>query len=72
MLELGLGGPISMRLTPGAQPDSSSEDIQLAMLLKPPGGGPPKRGQEWPTWGLPSVTLLPVPPVQSRQVDLGP
>src|SRR6185436_8330457 len=61
----GSGEPISMRLTPGAHPASSSTEIQLSAL--PPGKpGPNRRGQECPTWGWPSVpTLL----VQSWQAE---
>ena len=35
MFEFGSGGPVSIRFTPGAQPDSSSEDIQLFTTLAP-------------------------------------
>src|SRR4051794_37291344 len=57
----GSGPPIWIRLTPGAQPASSREDIQLSSLPgpAPPGPAPrPLRGHEWPTWGVPSEPTL--------------
>ena len=70
MFESGCGGPISIRLTPGAHPDSSREDIQFAPLLSPPGPPPPYLGHECPTRGLPSVALLPRLLVQSLHVPV--
>ena len=57
-----MGGPVSIKFTPGAQPDSFKDDIQFAELPEVP------RGQECPTLGCPSVVLSPAFAVQSLQV----
>src|SRR5262245_3954358 len=57
-----MGGPISTRLAPAAQPASSSDDIQFAPLMSEPPPRPPVGKPPRPPTGKPPPPVRPPKP----------